>query len=70
MVVTGTWKSRAREGSATATIVVSRIDMIEPRTTTVAVRRSTGERVYVDVSALLRRGIGILNITQMYGVVK
>ena len=42
MVVTETWKSRPRVASATATIVVSRIDMIDPRTTTVEVRRSSG----------------------------
>ena len=40
-----TWKSFANVASATATIVVSRIDMIEPRTTTVEVRRSSGVRV-------------------------
>lgn len=45
--------------------------MIEPRTTIVEVRLSSGERVKVGVSALVReRGIGILNNTQMYGVVK
>ena len=42
IVVTETWKSRPRVASATATIVVSRIDMIDPRTTTVEVRRSSG----------------------------
>ena len=45
MVVTETWKSRPRVARATATIVVSRIDMIDPRTTTVEVRRSSGVRV-------------------------
>jgi DNA-binding MarR family transcriptional regulator len=69
--VTGTRKSRAREGSATATIVVSRIDMIAPSTTMVEVRLSSGERVNAGVAAFERvRGIGILNITQRYGVVK
>ena len=44
MVVTETWKSRPRVARATATIVVSRIDMIDPSTTTVEVRRSSGVR--------------------------
>ena len=45
MVVTDTWKSRPRVARATATMVVSRIDMIDPRTTTVEVRRSSGVSV-------------------------
>ena len=67
IVVTETWKSRPRVARATATIVVSRIDMIEPRTTTVEVRRSSGVRV--KASAWVR-AMGILHITQRYGVVK
>ena len=42
--------------------------MIEPRTTTVEVRRSSGVRV--NGGGLAWRGIGILHITQRYGVVK
>ena len=45
IVVTETWKSRPSVARATATIVVSRIDMIDPRTTTVEVRRSSGVSV-------------------------
>src|ERR1700733_12949613 len=45
MVVTETWKSRPSVARATATMVVSRIDMIDPRTTTPEVRRSSGDRV-------------------------
>ncbi len=67
IVVTETWKSLASVASATATIVVSRMDMIEPRTTTVEVRRSSGERVKAGA---LERGIGILHNTQRYEVVK
>ncbi len=56
MVVTETWKSRPRVARATATIVVSRIDMIEPRTTTVDVRRTSGVKVkavaWVDAMGL------------------
>ena len=47
MVETETWKSRPRVARATATMVVSRIDMIEPSTTTVAMRRSSGVRTEV-----------------------
>ena len=67
IVVTETWKSRPSVASATATIVVSRIDMIDPRTTTVEVRRTSGVRVKVLAG---ERGIGILKNTQRYGVVK
>src|ERR1700677_3184867 len=42
MVETETWKSRPSVCSATATTVVSRIAMMEPRTTTVAMRESSG----------------------------
>ena len=45
MVVTETWKSRPSVARATATMVVSRIDMIDPRTTTVEVRRTSGVSV-------------------------
>ena len=65
--MTETWKSRPSVASATATIVVSRIDMIMPRTTTLDVRRSSGVRVNEGVPV---EAMGILNITQRYGVVK
>ena len=65
--MTETWKSRPSVASATATIVVSRIDMIMPRTTTLDVRRSSGVRVKEGVPV---EAMGILNITQRYGVVK
>ncbi len=42
MVETDTWKSRARVSSATATIVVSRMAMIDPSTMTVETRRISG----------------------------
>ena len=51
MVVTDTWKSRPSVASATATMVVSRIDMIDPRTTTLEVRRSSGDRVNEGAAA-------------------
>ena len=44
MVETDTWKSLPSVSRATATMVVSRIDMMEPRTTTVAIRGSSGVR--------------------------
>ena len=58
IVVTETWKSRPSVASATATIVVSRIDMIDPRTTTVEVRRSSGVRVKALAG---ERAIGIIS---------
>ena len=69
MVVTETWKSRPSVASATATIVVSRIDMIDPRTTTLDVRRSSGERVK-EAGELGWRPWRLLHNTQRYGVVK
>src|ERR1700722_14008651 len=67
MVVTETRKSRPRVARATATMVVSRIDIIDPSTTTVEVRWSSGPRVkdLVSVAAM-----GILHITKRSGVVK
>ena len=44
MVETDTWKSRASVSRATATIVVSRIAMIDPSTMTVETRRISGVR--------------------------
>ena len=67
IVVTDTWKSRPRVASATATMVVSRIDMIDPRTTTLEVRRSSGDSVNEGAAGEV---IGLLHITQRYGVVK
>src|SRR3984957_19515015 len=67
MVVTETWKSRPRVARATATMVVSRIDMIDPRTTTLEVRRSAGDSVNEGAAGEV---IGLLHITQRYGVVK
>src|ERR1700683_3337519 len=67
MVVTETWKSRPKVARATATIVVSRIDMIDPSTTTVEVRWSSGPSVKdlasVDV-------MGLLHSTQRSVIVK
>ena len=42
IVVTETRKSRPKVARATATMVVSRMDMIDPSTTTVEVRWSSG----------------------------
>src|SRR6516165_5824023 len=60
MVVTDVWKSRARVASATATMVVSRIDMIEPRTTTVDVRRNSGVRVNLEAAVCAMEYLRIL----------
>ncbi len=67
IVVTDTWKSRPRVARATATIVVSRIDMIDPSTTTVEVRRSSGvsRKVVAGDDAM-----GILQNTQRSSLVK
>ena len=67
MVVTETWKSRPRVARATATMAVSRIDMIDPRTTTPEVRLSSGDKVNEVVSA---GAMGILHITGRSEVVK
>ena len=67
MVVTDTWKSRPSVARATATMVVSRIDMIDPRTTTVEVRRSSGVSVKAVVCV---DAMGLVHNTQRYGVVK
>ena len=68
MVVTETWKSRPSVARATATIVVSRIDMIDPRTTTVDVRRSSGRQGEGGWPGWMPWGL--LHNTQRYGVVK
>ena len=67
IVVTETWKSRPKVARATATIVVSRIDMIDPSTTTVEVRRSSGDSVKEGASV---DAMGILHNTQRSGIVK
>ena len=67
MVVTETWKSRPKVARATATIVVSRIDMIDPSTTTVEVRWSSGPSVKDLVSVDV---MGLLHNTQSSAIVK
>ena len=72
MVETETWKSRPRVARATATIVVSRMAMIDPRTTTIAMREISG---VMTEDVAVRRGKAaplerILHNTQRYGSVK